>query len=111
MAAAQAGQLALAVGADVAAHVRVMSTTPAPPGVPAQALIKVPAELSASSVRAALAASGAVKAVVPNRVVRIAQAIEEGECLGDAQWLCVVQWCACAWPAARAAPWNVLLTW
>lgn len=75
-AAMEQGELALAVGADAASAVSVLSATAAPPGVPSQALIKVPSELRPSRVKGAIMANGdAVKAVVPNRVVRIAQAL------------------------------------
>jgi hypothetical protein len=75
----QNGELLLAVGSDITSHVRVLSTNPTPPGVPSQAVLKVPSELNAETVKAALSAQPGVKAVVPNRVVRIAQAIPEGE--------------------------------
>lgn len=78
-AAMEQGELALAVGADAASAVTVLSATPAPPGVPSQAVLKMPAELRASRVRGAIMANPEVKAVVPNRVVRIAQAIP-GRC-------------------------------
>lgn len=77
----QQGELALAVGADAARAVSVLSTTAAPPGIPSQAVLKVPAELRASRVKGAIMSNPEVKAVVPNRVVRIAQAISGELCL------------------------------
>lgn len=74
----QEGELALAVGADAASACSVVSASVAPLGVSSQALIKVPHELKPKQVKAAILANPEVKAVVPNRVVRIAQAITAG---------------------------------
>lgn len=73
------GELALAVGADAESSCAVLSAVSAPPGAPSHALIKVPAELRPSLVKGAILSNPEVKAVVPNRVVRISQAITAGE--------------------------------
>jgi hypothetical protein len=72
------GELALAVGADAASAVAVLSATPAPEGVSSQALIRVPHELKPNRVKGAIMTNPEVKAVVANRVVRISQAITAG---------------------------------
>jgi hypothetical protein len=79
------GELALAVGADAASAVAVLSATPAPEGVSSQALIRVPHELKPNRVKGAIMTNPEVKAVVANRVVRISQAITAGA--DGRQWL------------------------
>lgn len=74
----QDGEIALSVGADAASACSVVHATAAPPGVSSQALIKLPHELPARRVKAAIMSNPEVKAVVPNRVVRIAQAMTAG---------------------------------
>lgn len=73
------GEIALSVGSDAASACHVLSTNAAPPGVPSQAVIKVPHELRPTKVKGMFMSIPEVKAVVPNRVVRIAQAITPGE--------------------------------
>jgi hypothetical protein len=79
----QDGEIALSVGADAASACSVVHAVAAPPGVSSQALIKLPAELPARRVKAAILSNPEVKAVVPNRVVRIAQAFSAGVFCGS----------------------------
>lgn len=76
--------VAAAMGGDASIaseSVTVVSTSQgAAEGVASHAVIQVPPQLSPAAVRAALKASQHVEAVVPNRVVRIAQATGSGEC-------------------------------
>lgn len=74
----QDGEIALSVGADAASACSVVKATAAPPGVSSQALIRMPHELPPRRVKAAIMSNPEVKAVVPNRVVRIAQAMTAG---------------------------------
>jgi hypothetical protein len=83
------GEIALSVGSDAASACHVLSAVAAPPGVPSQAVIKVPHELRPTKVKGMFMSIPEVKAVVPNRVVRIAQAFTAGErASGCSTWHC-----------------------